>query len=342
MPMPQTTFNVNVEELEKKILLILRILRDSPEPIGARLISRGMLERGVILSERAVRYHLKLMDDRGLTRFIGRHDGRTITEQGLAELNNARVRDKIGLSISRIEILAFRTALDLDKRQGVLPINVSFFPRKLFKKALEAMKPAFDAGLCVSELVASADEGARLGELVIPAGCVGFATVCSVVLNGIFLKSGVPTDSKFSGILQLKNGLPLRFVELIQYSGSSLDPSEIFIRGRMTSVCQAAKGVEGNVLANFREVPAPARKIVDGLIASLRNAGIGGVVSIGESGEPICEVPIDTNRFGMILYGGLNPVACAHERGIEVENRAMSTVIEYRELQNFSELCKNI
>ena len=38
--------------------------------------------------------------------------------------------------------------------------------------------------------------------------------------------------------------------------------------------------------------------------------------------------------------GGLNPVACTRETGIEVENRAMSTVMEYQELQNFWELCK--
>jgi repressor of nif and glnA expression len=43
----------------------------------------------------------------------------------------------------------------------------------------------------------------------------------------------------------------------------------------------------------------------------------------------------------MILYGGLNPVACVHEAGVEVENRAMSTVMEYQGLWNFWELCKS-
>jgi len=38
--------------------------------------------------------------------------------------------------------------------------------------------------------------------------------------------------------------------------------------------------------------------------------------------------------------GGLNPAACARETGIEVENHAMSTVMDYQELQNFWELCK--
>ncbi|MDA8123566.1 MAG: NrpR regulatory domain-containing protein [Deltaproteobacteria bacterium] len=331
----------NIEDIEKKILLILRILKESPEPMGARIISRRMLDHGVTLSERGVRYHLKLMDNRGLTRLIGRHDGRAITEQGIEEIGNARVHDKIGFAISRIEILAFRTSLDLDKRQGLIPVNVSFFPRKSFKKALELMKPAFGKGLCVSELVACADEGERIGELPVPMGYTGFATVCSIVVNGILLKNGVPMDSRFGGILQVKDGKPLRFAELIHYSGSSLDPSEVFIRGRMTSVRQAVDQGEGKILANFREIPVPALKLVDHLIVSLRNAGIGGVLAIGEIGEPICQIPVDVNRVGMILYGGLNPVACAHETGVEVENRAMSTVMEYQELQNFGELCKS-
>jgi repressor of nif and glnA expression len=300
-----------------------------------------MQEYGVALSERGVRYHLKLMDDRGLTRLIGQHDGRAITQQGIEEIGNARVHDKIGFAISRIEILAFRTSLDLEKRQGLIPVNVSFIPRRVFKKALELMKPAFERGLHVSELVACADEGERIGELPVPAGYTGFATVCSIVVNGILLKSGIPMDSRFGGILQVKDAKPLRFIEIINYSGSSLDPSEVFIRGRMTSVRQAAEQGEGKILANFREIPVPALKLADQLIANLRQAGIGGVLAIGEIGEPICQIPVDMNRVGMIFFGGLNPVACVHEAGVEVENRAMSTVMEYQELRNFWELCKS-
>jgi hypothetical protein len=337
MPMNQI---FNLEEIEKKILLILRILQESPEPVGARIIARRMQDHGITLSERGVRYHMKLMDERGLTRLVGRHDGRTITAQGVEEIAHARVRDKIGLSISRIEILAYRTSLDLDRRQGLVPMNVSFFPKKAFKKALELMKPAFNAGIRVSELVACAEEGERLGEVTVPGGYVGFATVCSIVVNGILLKSGIPMDSKFGGILQVRRGQPLRFIELIHYSGSSLDPSEVFIRGRMTAVKEAAQRGEGKILANFREIPVPALPLVAELITKLKNAGIDGVLSIGEIGEPICQIPVDMNRVGMILYGGLNPVACAREAGIDVENRAMSTVMDYQELRDFREICE--
>ena len=50
------------------------------------------------------------------------------------------------------------------------------------------------------------------------------ATVCSIVVNGVLLKNGIPMDSKFGGIVQISRGEPLRFVKLIHYSGSSLDP----------------------------------------------------------------------------------------------------------------------
>ena len=65
------------------------------------------------------------------------------------------------------------------------------------------MKPAFAAGLCVSDLVAVAQEGEQLGEVIVPEGKIGLATVCSIVINGTLLKAGVPIDSRFGGILQI-------------------------------------------------------------------------------------------------------------------------------------------
>ena len=42
----------------------------------------------------------------------------------------------------------------------------------------------------------------------------------------------------------------------------------------------------------------------------------------------------------MILVGGLNPVAAVEEIGIEAESRAMSTIMDYRDLVEFEELLK--
>ncbi|MCL0048997.1 NrpR regulatory domain-containing protein [Dehalococcoidia bacterium] len=276
---------IETQEVERKVISILRILSESTEPVGARVIARHLKEGGVELSERAVRYHLKLMDERGLTQLAGR-DGRLITRQGIEELKSALVQDKVGFVISRIELLAFRTDFDWKTRTGSIPVNISFFPRKEFKRAIQAMSPAFKAGLCVSDLVALAQEGERLGELTVPQGMTGLATVCSIVVNGALLKAGVPMDSRFGGILEIRNHQPLRFVELIQYAGSSLDPSEVFIRGKMTSVGQAAREGNGKILANFREIPAICRPVTEEVVAGLGGAGLGGAAIHGKDRRP--------------------------------------------------------
>jgi repressor of nif and glnA expression len=326
------------EDVERKVILILKILNESPEPVGARVIARKMSEQNVQLCERAVRYHLKFMDERGLTKLIGRRDGRIITSLGQDEISNARVQDKIGLSISRIDVLSFKTTFNLKKMRGLTPVNISFFPQEQFKKALVAMKPVFKINLAVSSLVAVAPAGKYLGDIVVPEGKVGLATICSILINGVLLKQGIPIDSKFGGILQVRNSEPLRFVELIHYSGSSLDPSEIFIRGKMTSVGQVVEKGEGKILANFREIPALSVNLVEDIIGNLGKAGINGVLSIGSAGNPVGQTSVDLNKVGMILVGGLNPVAKAHEEGFDVDNQAMSTVMEFDDLQNIDEL----
>ena len=78
------------QEVERKIISILRVLSESHEPLGARVIARRLKDLGVELGERAVRYHLKLMDERGLTQLVGR-DGRLLTGQG-SKANPTRAR----------------------------------------------------------------------------------------------------------------------------------------------------------------------------------------------------------------------------------------------------------
>jgi len=325
------------QEVERKVIAILRILSQSSEPLGARVTSHHLKDYNIELSERAVRYHLKLLDERGFTESVGR-DGRLITQLGLEELKNALVSDKVGSVASKIEFLAYQTDFDIDKRQGKVPVNISFFPEERFRETIEAMKGTFKAGICVSDLVAVAHQGEKLGDMVVPQDKIGLATVCSIIINGALLKAGVPMDSKFAGMLQVKNHKPLRFVELIQYSGSSLDPSEIFITSKMTNVGRMVREGEGRILANFREIPALCQPVAEKVIAGLKQAGLDGLVMMGEVSKPVCEVPVELNKVGMILVGGLNPVAAAVESGIEVENQAMSTVMEYQDLVKFWEL----
>ena len=106
----------------------------------------------------------------------------------------------------------------------------------------------------------------------------------------------------------------------------------------MTSVRDAAKTGNGRILANFREMPGQSRSIVEKCIAALRDAGIGGVYALGNISEPVCQIAVGPNRVGMVLLGGLNPVAAAVESGIEVDNISESGMIEFQELRSFWQL----
>lgn len=326
------------QEVERKIIAILKVLSDSPRPLGGRVLARHLGDLGIDLGERAVRYHLKLMDERGLTHPVGRKDGRSITKSGIEELDNALISDRVGLVAARISELAYQSSFDPEKRTGEVPINVSLISTREFSRVIETMKDIFLAGLGISDLVAIASEGEQLGEVIVPPSKVGLATVSHVVVYGALLRVGILVDSRFGGILQIRNHECLRFVDLIEYSGCSLDPSEVFIAGKMTSVGEAAKEGNGKILASFWEIPAIARSNAEAVIKDLEVADIKSLVMLGRRGEPVYQLPVAANRVGMVLADGLNPVAAAVEAGIEVINHPMSGSIDFRKLRSFWDL----
>ena len=261
-----------------------------------------------------------------------------LTPQGAEELRTALAPEQVGYIVEKLELLAFQTTFDPQKRLGQVPMNISLIEKDKFKKAVAAMGDVFKAGFCVSELVAVASEGEKLCSVIVPSGKIGLATVCSVVINGVFLKAGIPIGSRFGGVLEVRDSMPRRFVAIINYAGTSLDPSEQYIRARMTSVSEAAKTGNGKILANFREIPAPSRAIVEEKIAMLKEAGINGVYALGNTSESVCQITVGLNRVGLVLLGGLNPVAAAVEAGIEVENIAESGLIDFQQLVSFWQL----
>ena len=68
---------------ERKYIEILRILRESRLPVGAKRLSELMAEQGFVMSARAIQYYLGHLDSKGFTR-KGGNRGRVRTEQGLA------------------------------------------------------------------------------------------------------------------------------------------------------------------------------------------------------------------------------------------------------------------
>ena len=68
-------------ESEHKIIEILRILNEQNKPTGSKLIAEELKNKGFNLGERAVRYHMQILDEKGYTERMG-YSGRQITELG--------------------------------------------------------------------------------------------------------------------------------------------------------------------------------------------------------------------------------------------------------------------
>jgi hypothetical protein len=323
--------------MNKTLHAILSILDKHPTVVGSRELSRELKLRGVEITERTVRYYLKMLDKKGYTEVFGK-EGRKITAAGREELKHSLVSDKIGFVISKIETLSYMTTLDMATMEGDVILNISYFPRKNLRQALRLLKPAFLSPYVMSDRVILAREGEKIGNVIVPKGMVGLGTICSVTINGIFLKAGIPVASRFGGVVETANGKPLRFVSLISYDGSSLDPLEVFIKSKMTAVSKAVAGGPGRILASYREIPVVCLEKAKKLARTLQDRGIRGILLIGSPNKPLLEVPVGIDKAGIVIIGGLNPVAVLEEHGIATESKAMSTLFEYSHLAPFKEV----
>ncbi len=323
--------------MNKTLHSILSILDKCSTVTGSRELSRKLTKHGVELTERTVRYYLKQLDSQGYTEVFGK-EGRKITARGRVELRHSLVSDKIGFVISRIETLSYLTTLDLATMEGDVILNVSWFPRKNLRKALALLKPVFSSPFVMSDRVILADEGEEIGEARVPQGMAALGTICSVTINGIFLKAGIPVASRYGGVVETAGGRPQRFQSLISYAGSSLDPLEMFIKSRMTAVSEAVAGGNGTILASFREIPVVCLEKAEKLSRTLEERGIRGILMIGSPNKPLLEVPVGIDKAGIVIIGGLNPVAVLEEHGIATVSKAMSTLFEYSHLVPFKEL----
>lgn len=326
--------------MNKTLHAILSLLDKCPTVIGSRELSRRLKQHGVDLTERTVRYYLKMLDTRGHTEVFGK-EGRKITARGREELKHSLVSDKLGFVISRIETQSYLTTLDMATMEGDVILNLSFFPRKHLRKALELLTPVFSSPYVMSDRVIMAGGGELIGDALVPKDMVGLGTVCSVTINGIFLKAGIPVASRFGGVVETADNKPLRFVSLISYEGSSLDPLEVFIKSRMTAVSESVAGRSGKILASYREIPVVCLEKAKKLARTLEDRGIHGILLIGSPNKPLLEVPVGIDKAGIVIIGGLNPIAVLEEQGITTESRAMSTLFEYSRLLPFRDVLRS-
>ncbi len=329
------------DKIEKKRLAILRILHQSDSPVGSSRITERLVAMGHEMSERTVRFYLQRMDKDGHTENLGKR-GRLITEKGRNELDAARVFEKVGFFSAKIDRMTYRMDFNLQRKSGTVVVNMSIIERELLERSYPLIQEVFRAGYAMGRMVGLFKPGHRIGDMSVPEGAVGVGTVCSITLNGVLLHHGIPTTSRFGGLLELREHRPSRFVEIITYEGTSLDPLEIFIRSGMTDYIGATSTGNGRIGASFREVPAESRDLVIELAKELDKVGLGGFFTIGWQGQPLLEIPVSEGRVGAIVIGGLNPVAILEEQGIHLRSRALAGLCDYRELFPYQEFEERI
>ncbi|MHB8101144.1 MAG: DUF128 domain-containing protein [Methanosarcina sp.] len=314
-------------QIERKLIEIMRVIHENDKPIGARAIADELNTRGYDIGERAVRYHLRILDERGFTRKHG-YAGRTLTELGESEMNDALIGDRFGFVISRIEEMAFRTTYNPETGDGVVPVNISYFDKDDLETVIDVVSYTAHSGYMISPRVKIIEEDEEF--IFLPPGKIGIATVCSVTFDGLLLKAGIPVEPSYGGILQIANRKPVRFLDLISYNGTSIDPIEIFMNRKTTSVLEVLEKGEGKILANVRQINSSAYDRVTEIIKQAEKAGLGSCFPPGEIDEPLFGAPIETGKFGIAIVGGINGICALEETGIKIETNPVSTVLEYR------------
>ena len=355
-------------KIEKKRLSILKILKDSGGPVPGSTITEELNRMGNEISERTVRFHLLEMDRDGLTRSAGKQ-GRMITGKGIDELAIARIYDKVGFLTARIDEMSTRSTYDIRTGEGSIVVNVSLIKNSDLPEAVVLLPESFSSGYTMGELITlfepekpgrggGADRTAALssvsaGSLTplgilppagvhVPWGYTGIGTVSSININAVLLKHGVPARSVFGGILEIAEKTPVRFMEIIKYGGTSIDPLEIFIKGKMTDIKGVIKTGNGKIGASFIEFPESCRKKVIDINSRIAGEGFGGLFATGWPGKELFDIPVNEGRVGGVAPGGLNAVAYLEENGIGLTSSALSTLVDIKQMFSYRELKNRI
>jgi repressor of nif and glnA expression len=330
-----------MEKIVRNRTAILTVLLHATTPVNSARLAEKLRANGVHLSERTVRLYLTQLDAEGLSESRGRR-GRVITQRGREELRAIQSLERVGYLSAKIDQMTYAMTFDLATRTGSVVVNTSLVSPAHLARCVNEVCRVFSGGYAMGNRVALLAPGETVGNLTVPQDKVGFCTVCSITLNGVLLKHGVPMTSRFGGLLQLRDGKPLRFVEMIHYDGTTIDPLEVFIRSGMTNYSGAIRDGNGLIGASFREMPEDSRQLVLQLADRLSTVGLGAFVEVAMPGQAVLGLPSSPGRIGSVVIGGLNPIAILEEMGYRVYSRALSGLLDYSRMYSYEELPESL
>lgn len=309
-----------MSESERRMIEILRILNKQENPTGSKLIADELREKGFNLGERAVRYHMQILDEKGYTKRMG-YSGRRITELGREKLEKGLIYDQVDFIYSKFEELIYLTDFNYMNEKGNVVVNTSTIYNE---ESFNILKYIFTSGLCVSPHVNI--------KRVKGLDNIEIKTICGTTIDGILLNHGIASQPLYGGILKIEDNHPISFNELISYKKTSVTPLDAVIAPKMTSVLDVIEEGSGYIPANFRLIPSVAREKTLNILSKLEKIGISGIISISEDGENILGMPVDKGMIGIGIIGGITPFCAIQESGYDIDIKIGE------ELENFENL----
>ncbi|HDD36371.1 MAG TPA: DUF128 domain-containing protein [Archaeoglobus veneficus] len=309
---------------------ILKVLANSDMPLGAKTITEKLEEKGITVKKDTIQYYLRVLDNSGLTRKIGL-SGRIISEKGVEELRKGMLKERIGSFIERREEYAYQANFDVEAKSGLVSLNLGIVDETELDKSLKLIKECIDAGLAVSPLIKIFKKSTN--KVKIPENKVGIGLVSTSVVDAALINCKISTFPTFAGIMQYMDFKPVRFIHVISYVGSSIDPISLFIESGLCSVKSTIRRGYGIVPADVREIPSILRKKAIEIVDKLNKAMIKGVLCIGENNVDVMGVPVSNYRAGLVVIAGSTPLAYLKESGINVDIRILSAFEKYDKLK---------
>lgn len=305
-----------------KMMEILRILYGENEILGAKVISQELEKRGYSLGERAVRYHMHILDEKGFTEKIG-YKGRQITEKGIEELKKGLIYDQVDFTFSRFQEKMYNVSLNPITAKGSVIVNISSINEL---DSSDIITNVFKEGLSVSKHYNIVEKNNK----------TYIETVCGTTIDGIFQQQGIITKPLYGGLLKVEDYVPINFTEQIAYENASITPLEAFTSHDNTSVLDVVNCGTGVIPANFRVIPEVKKQHAISILDSLNKIGIGGVIHIGDSGESVLGIPVQEGLVGIAIIGGVTPLCAAQEDGYDLNIKLADSYAEYSTMINQS------
>lgn len=310
-----------MSESEHRMIEILRILAKQEKPTGSKLIADELKEKGFDLGERAVRYHMQILDEKGYTEKKG-YSGRIITDLGRAKLEKGLIYDQVDFIYSRFEEMIYLTDFSYNTQKGNVVVNTSTLYNE---ESFNIMKEIFRSGLSVSPYV-HLNEDKKTGKIDV-------TTICGTTIDGVLLNHGIVSQPQYGGLLKIEDNRPINFTEIISYKKTSISPLDAFSNANLTSVTDLVHEGSGIIPANFRLIPGIAKEKTIDVIKQLDRIGIGGVIGISDEGKDLLGLPVPEGMVGITITGGITPFCAIKESGEDIHINIAEDIAPFNSLK---------